>query len=117
MLGRFLNRLVGGGGGDNGGVGFDDVRTAIETGRAVVIDVREPGEFAAGHIPGSRNMPLSQFDVAAVPTDRPVILLCQAGARSARARAACAAQHGGNVTHYAPGFAGWRAGGGAVTRG
>ena len=114
MFGKLLSRLVGGGGDS---ASFEDVRAASETGRALVIDVREPGEFAAGRIPGSQNMPLSRFDPTAVPKDRPVILVCQAGGRSARAKSACAALHGDNITHYAPGFAGWRAGGGAVQRG
>lgn len=114
MLGRLLGRLMGGKGES---ASFEDVKAASETGSAIVIDVREPGEFAAGHIPGARNMPLSRFDPAAVPRDQPVILVCQAGARSARARSACGAVQGQAISHYAPGFAGWRANGGAVERG
>ena len=54
---------------------------------AVVIDVREPDEYAAGHIPGAWPLPLGE--VAArhgeVPTDQPVYLVCRSGARSLRA--------------------------------
>lgn len=54
----------------------------------VLIDVREPYEFAAGHIEGSKLMPLSELAqrMIDVPTDRDVVLYCQSGSRSARAQ-------------------------------
>jgi rhodanese-related sulfurtransferase len=52
--------------------------------RAVnVIDVREPMEYASGHIPGSRNVPLAQLPGAQLP-EAPLVLVCQSGNRSAR---------------------------------
>ena len=57
--------------------------------KAVVIDVCETDEFAAGHVGGSRNIPLNQLEEklpAAVKNKTlPVILVCQTGARSGRA--------------------------------
>jgi len=57
--------------------------------KAVVVDVCETGEFAAGHIIGSKNVPLGELEaklVAAVKNKTlPLILVCQTGARSARA--------------------------------
>ncbi len=57
--------------------------------KAVVVDVCETGEFAAGHIVGSKNVPLGELEaklVAAVKNKTlPLILVCQTGARSARA--------------------------------
>lgn len=54
---------------------------------AVVLDVREPGEYAHGHVPGAISLP--QADLASrlqeVPRDRPVITLCERGIRSLRA--------------------------------
>jgi len=54
---------------------------------AVVVDVREPEEFATGHVPGAVNLP--QADLATrldeVPRDRPVWVICQGGFRSLRA--------------------------------
>jgi len=54
---------------------------------AMVIDVREPSEYAAGHVPGAINLP--QADLATrleeLPRDRQLIVICQAGARSMRA--------------------------------
>lgn len=55
--------------------------------RVLVLDVREPGEVATGHIPEAVNLP--QADLATrldqVSRDRPVALVCQAGYRSPRA--------------------------------
>jgi len=48
-----------------------------------VIDVREPIEYAAGHIAGSRNVPLSRLHQADLPSG-PLVLVCQSGNRSAR---------------------------------
>jgi hydroxyacylglutathione hydrolase len=54
---------------------------------AVLLDVREPQEFADGHVPGAHNLP--QADLATrlseVPRDRPIYLICQGGFRSLRA--------------------------------
>jgi rhodanese-related sulfurtransferase len=54
---------------------------------AILIDVREPVEYAAGHVPGAVNLP--QADLAdrleELPRDRPLLLICQGGYRSLRA--------------------------------
>ena len=51
---------------------------------ATVIDVREPMEYASGHIAGSLNVPLGRLDNATLPPG-PLVLVCQSGNRSARA--------------------------------
>jgi rhodanese-related sulfurtransferase len=55
--------------------------------RPAIIDVREEEEFAAGHIPGAVNLPLSNFVnlYTQVPHDREVVLVCRSGGRSGRA--------------------------------
>ena len=57
--------------------------------KAVVIDVCEPDEFAAGHVGGSKNVPLGDLEkklTAAVKNKNvPLILVCQTGARSTSA--------------------------------
>lgn len=47
-----------------------------------VIDVREDGEFAAGHIPGALSFPLSRLNPLTLPLDRPLVLSCQVGQRT-----------------------------------
>lgn len=56
-------------------------------GHAIVLDVREPDEWSAGHIPGAIHIPLGQLADRAgeLPTDRPIIAACRSGARSAKA--------------------------------
>ena len=43
---------------------------------AVLVDVREAEEFAAGHIPGAVNLPLSRIETVALPKDTPLFLYC-----------------------------------------
>lgn len=51
-----------------------------------LIDVREPDEFAAGRVPGARNIPLQQLRdrLTEVPANQPVAVICQSGRRSAQ---------------------------------
>jgi adenylyltransferase/sulfurtransferase len=53
----------------------------------VMIDVREPDEFAVGHLPGAINLPVGQIQgrLAELPRDRALVLMCRSGARSLRA--------------------------------
>ena len=54
---------------------------------AVVVDVRTPGEFAQGHVPGAINLPVEEVARWAdrIPKDRPVYLYCRSGNRSRKA--------------------------------
>jgi rhodanese-related sulfurtransferase len=85
----------------------------LRDGRALVIDVREPNEFAAGHIPGAQNMPLSTFSTAQLPHGhgKVIVLNCAAGRRSAMALDKCEAARAEVDTHLAGGFGAWRAAG------
>ena len=53
----------------------------LESGAIGVIDVREPMEFAGGHIDGSLNVPLARLADTQLP-DGPLVLVCQSGNRS-----------------------------------
>jgi rhodanese-related sulfurtransferase len=97
-------------------VSHEDLEKARQDGSCMIIDVREPGEFAQGHVPGAHNFPLSRFRAQDVPLDRPIILICQAGGRSARALDACKAAGLVDVRHYKAGTGGYIARGGAVER-
>lgn len=92
----------------------EDMQRAVESGDCHIVDVREVNEYEAGHIPGAKHHPLSAFDPAALPKDKPVILVCQAGGRSARALSAAMTAGHKDIAHYAPGTGGWRMRGGAI---
>lgn len=55
--------------------------------KGVLVDVREPDEYATGHVPGALNIP--QADLASrleeLPRDQPLLIICQLGMRSLRA--------------------------------
>lgn len=54
---------------------------------ALVLDVREPEEYAHGHVPGAINLPQAELAsrLDEVPRDRPLLLVCRSGVRSLRA--------------------------------
>lgn len=64
-----------------------EASAAIDADSALLFDVREPSEYADGHIPGAINLP--QADLATrleeLPQDKPIYLVCKAGYRSLRA--------------------------------
>jgi len=49
-----------------------------------LLDVREPWEYEAGHVPGARSIPLAELEdrVNEVPRDRPILAICHSGQRS-----------------------------------
>lgn len=53
----------------------------------LLLDVRTPQEFASGHIPGAVNISLQTLEsrLSELPTDRPIVLYCRSGNRSATA--------------------------------
>ena len=88
----------------------------VADGTALVIDVREPGEFASGHVPGAINLPLSSFDPAQLPDagGKTIVLNCAGGVRSAKALQKCS-----DVpvdTHLAGGMGAWARAGLPVER-
>ena len=94
-----------------------DVARALEAGEAVLVDVREPHEFASEHIAGAVNMPLSSFHPSELPDGGPpVILQCAAGVRSVRAWEACQAAGVDVGSHMAGGIKAWIAAGLPVER-
>ena len=72
-----------------GGLTAEGAVQLINRQKAVVIDVCETEEFAAGHVGGAKNIPLNQLEEKLAATVKnkavPVILVCQTGARSGRA--------------------------------
>ena len=68
-------------------VAAGDLPGRLAAGGGVLLDVREPEEYAGGHLPGAVSLPQAELAsrLAAVPRDRPVYLVCQGGFRSRRA--------------------------------
>lgn len=61
----------------------EGLHQAKATPGAILLDVRTPEEYAAGHIPGSVNFPLER--ISTYDGSDPVFAYCRSGARSARA--------------------------------
>lgn len=89
------------------------VKVGLANGSILLVDIREPYEFTAGHIPGSLSLPLSQFDPSALPQEPKVrtVFVCAAGVRSEKLLIAL--QEGGFPfrEHYRGGFKDWLAAG------
>ena len=64
-------------------ISAQDLAEQLECKRVTVIDVREPMEYASGHIAGSLNVPLARLHQADLPQG-PLVLVCQSGNRSAK---------------------------------
>lgn len=64
-----------------------DAETWISEHDGLVVDVREPGEYAAGHLPGALSIPQAELAtrLSEVPRDRDLLLVCASGGRSRRA--------------------------------
>jgi rhodanese-related sulfurtransferase len=80
--------------------------------KAVVIDICQPNEFAAGHLGAAKNIPLGELETKlgnAVKNKKlPLILVCQSGARSARAVAIAKKLGYENAQSLGGGLAAWR---------
>ena len=81
--------------------------------RAVVVDVSEADEFAAGHVIGAKNIPLAQLGEKLPQTVKnktlPLILVCATGARSGRAVADAKKLGYEQAQAMAGGLKGWKA--------
>ena len=84
------------------------VSEALANGDIVLIDVREPYEWAAGRIAGATHIELERLASRAgdVPTDRPIVFLCRLGVRSAMAMQAFRAS-GWDAYHLGGGIQRW----------
>lgn len=85
-----------------------------------IVDVREPEEFIDGHIPGAVNIPLGRLEhevdhhpavVERALRERPVVLYCLSGGRSARAAAALRRRGFANPVSLAGGILAWESDG------
>lgn len=98
-------------------LGAQDFEREMERGprESLLIDVREPAEFRGGHLPGARNIPLSQLSrrLEEIPRDRNLLLYCRSGMRSKNAARLLGKNGYRRIAHLRGGIGAWR---GAVTR-
>lgn len=78
----------------------------------LLLDVREKGEWNAGHVKGARHLPLGEVarKMATLPRDRQIVCVCRSGARSARATKILQAA-GYNAVNLDGGMQAWKAAG------
>lgn len=74
--------------GDNPYPNTAALQAGVQAGKVIVVDVRTPGEWKRGHIPGARHIPLSEVPKRAseLPKDKDIVTYCAVGARSASAQ-------------------------------
>jgi rhodanese-related sulfurtransferase len=89
------------------------VKAALDAQEILLVDVREPAEFAAEKIAGAVNVPLSTFNPSALPhgDGKTVVLQCAGGKRSAMAVDQCRTAGQAIKAHLAGGLAAWKAAG------
>jgi rhodanese-related sulfurtransferase len=89
------------------------VKAGLAAGEILLIDVREPAEFAVERITGAVNAPLSSFNPAALPNagGKTIVLQCAGGKRSAMAVDQCRKAGLAVETHLAGGLSAWKAAG------
>ncbi len=79
---------------------------------ALVVDVRDAGEYGAGHILGAKNVPLARIEDGANDLakrkDKPLIVYCDAAGRSGKAIAALKKQGFARVVNLSGGLGAWQ---------
>ena len=84
----------------------------LQRGGAVIVDVREKGEWDAGHIPKAKHHPLRGLpsSMGRLPEDRTLVVVCRSGNRSARATKALT-KAGFDAVNLTGGVTAWQAAG------
>lgn len=92
--------------------------TELPSGKVTVIDVRNRTEWEAGHLPHAMHIPIGYLPrrLAEIPRDRPIVVQCQGGARSAIATSVLQRLGVTGTRDLIGGFQAWERSGGAVER-
>ena len=98
--------------GGSGSVSAAEAVHLINREKAVLIDVSEPGEFAARHVAGARNIPFSALEGSKdLPSNKalPLVVVCPTGTRASRAAGVLRKRGFANAHALAGGLSAWRA--------
>ena len=92
-------------------LGVDGVDGAAAVPPPLLIDVREPAEFAVAHLPGARNVPLGQLaaNLSEISRGVPIVFICRSGGRSLAAAGMAANAALGDVSDLEGGLLAWAA--------
>jgi len=92
-------------------VGAEEAARRVDEG-AILLDVREPDEWEAGHSPDAVHVPLAALaaSIDRLDKDQPIVTVCRVGGRSERAAAALL-QRGYDAVNLAGGMQAWQAAG------
>lgn len=106
------------GGGANS-LGATEAKARIDSKEALfILDVRQPDEYRAGHIPGAKLIPLNELGRRAgeLPKDTEILCVCHSGSRSSAAASQLAGA-GYQVINLRGGMIGWNRAGFPVKKG
>ncbi|MGB8689279.1 MAG: rhodanese-like domain-containing protein [Microcoleus sp.] len=92
---------------------IDALKEKIKTDNPLLIDVRQPSEYASGHIPNAINIPLQTLaeNLDKIPKYRPVVLYCTSGYRTGMGVMTLEMLGYTNVQAFPPSIQGWKAAG------
>lgn len=95
-------------------VDVQDAHQRLRDGHSLLVDVREPTEYAAGHAPGAASLPLRSLTADQIPLGVDVMVICRSGGRSATAARKLAAA-GRHALDVAGGMQAWEDAGLPIT--
>jgi rhodanese-related sulfurtransferase len=96
----------------------EGLKSLLKDSQAVLVDVRESSEYQTGYIPNAINIPLRTLvqSLDQIPRDRPVVVYCASGYRSAIGVMTLHLLGYEKVQGFPPSFAGWKAAGEATAK-
>lgn len=91
-------------------VSVDEALRLWQNKEAILIDIRTPAEYRAGHIPGVVNIPLDELErrIGEIPRDKKVVLICRTGNRSAQGTKLLRNKGMNNVFNSTGGMSTWK---------
>jgi rhodanese-related sulfurtransferase len=95
----------------------DALKEMMASGNAMLVDVRQPEDYAKGHIPGAVNIPIRELakNLDKLPTDKPVVLSCASGLRCTIGTTSLQILGYDNVRTFFPSYKGWTEANGEVS--